>query len=194
MAAEENKEIVRRFFEGVLGEGDESKRQTVITEVLDPSCTLNAPHLFNGEISDQDGVRNFVEQIRTAYPDLDITIEESETTENGDVVTRWKGTGTHTGRIESVEPTGASMSWWGQSVSRLSGGKIVAMWWSTISNTSDGNWSTMELDSVMEEVPEDEPLAPDEELYRMTRMMRKKKKKKKKQTPKPGWCRAFGSC
>jgi hypothetical protein len=76
-------------------------------------------------------------------------------------VTRWKGTGTHTGRIEDLEPTGASLEWWGQSVSRLSGDKIVEMWWSTISNTIDGNWSAMELDSVIEVVPADERLAPD---------------------------------
>jgi predicted ester cyclase len=190
MAAENNTEIVRRFFEGALGEGDETKRRTVITEVLDTHCTLNAPHLFNGEISDQDGVRSFIEQIRTAYPDLDITIEEPETAENGDVVTRWKGTGTHTGGIEDFEPTGASIEWWGQSVSRLSGGKIVAMWWSTFSNTGDGNWSTMELDSLMEVVPEDEPVAPDVELYTMTMMRRRKKKKKR---PKGIACR-MGLC
>jgi hypothetical protein len=35
------------------------------------------------------------------------------------------------------------------------------MWWSTISNTIDGNWSAMELDSVIEVVPADERLAPD---------------------------------
>jgi predicted ester cyclase len=180
MAAENNAEIVRRFFEGALGEGDETKRRTVITEVLDTHCTLNAPGFFTGEISDRDGVGSIVEQISTAFPDLNITIEEPETTENGDVVTRWKGTGTHTGRIEHLEPTGASLEWWGQSVSRLSGDKIVEMWWSTISNTIDGNWSAMELDSVIEVVPADERLAPDV-VY-------------KKPGPKPTFCSAVPWC
>jgi hypothetical protein len=54
------------------------------------------------------------------------------------------------------------------------------MWWSTFSNTGDGNWSTMELDSLMEVVPEDEPVAPDVELYTMTMMRRRKKKKRPK--------------
>jgi predicted ester cyclase len=175
MSAENNKGIVRRFFEGALGKGNERD-----TEVLDPHCTLNAPGFFTGEISDRDGVGNIVEQIRTAFPDLDITIKEPETTESGDVVTRWKGTGTHTGRIEHLEPTGASLEWWGQSVSRLSGDKIVEMWWSTISNTIDGNWSAMELDSVIEVVPADERLAPDV-VY-------------KKPGPKPTFCSAVPWC
>jgi hypothetical protein len=38
MSAENNKGIVRRFFEGALGKGNERD-----TEVLDPHCTLNAP-------------------------------------------------------------------------------------------------------------------------------------------------------
>jgi hypothetical protein len=170
MAEDINKVIVRRFWEEVLGQGN----LRVADQILDPACTLNAPGLLNGEIGDSDEVRNIVEQIRSAFPDFHVTIEELETTADGDVVAGWNGTGTHTGCVGSVEPTGALREWWGVSASRLSDdNKIVEMRWATISRTAEDTWTAMELDSVVELVPREET-APDEEVYR--------------RRPKPLWC------
>ncbi len=93
------------------------------------------------------------------------------------MVTHWEGFGTHNGRVESVEPTGAARRWWGVSVSKLATGKIVAMWWASISGTiPEGTVSAMELDSLVESVSREET-GPDEEVYR--------------RKPRPLWCCIF---
>jgi SnoaL-like domain len=153
-----NKATVQRFWEEAIGQG----RLEVVDQIFDPAITFHAAGLLEDEISGRVEVSDVVEQIRFAFPDIHVTIEEMETTEYGDVLTRWKGTST-------------PREWWGVSNSRLSEGKIVEMWFATISHTADCTWTTMDLDDVVELVPEDEELRPGEEDY-YTRK------------PKPPWC------
>jgi hypothetical protein len=162
-SAVDNKAIVRRFWEEVLDQGN----LEVVDQIFASDCTVSAPGLFDGEISGPAEVREVVEQTRSVFPDLQINIDDLATTENGDVVTRWRGTST-------------SGEWWGQSAARLYNDKIVKMWWAMISyGADDDSWTAMELDSVVDAVRCEE-LPPDEVVYR--------------KKPKPLHCCLFDRC
>jgi len=73
------------------------------------------------------GFRQLIAAYRTAFPDLQVTIDDL-IAGDGKVVVRWTARGTHRGEFLSQPPTGAPVSFSGISIYRLAGGRIVEDW------------------------------------------------------------------
>ena len=115
---DDNKTIVRRVFTEIINRGN-----------LGLADTLVAPgYVYHGsgglEVRGPEGFKQVVTMYRSAFPDLNMTIDDI--VEEGDkVVTRWTGRGTHKGNLAGLAPTGRAVTVTGIVISRLSNGKIV---------------------------------------------------------------------
>ncbi len=109
MSAEENKAVVRRYFEEFhTGREYAILEEIMVSELLEP--TKQVTHI-----------------VLTAFPDYGLTIEE-QIAEEDKVATVWSGSGTHQGEWESpagtIAPTGREVRWLGTTTLLLSEGKI----------------------------------------------------------------------
>jgi predicted ester cyclase len=109
VSAEENKAVVRRYFE----EFHSSREHAILEEIM---------------VSDLlEPTRQVTHMVLTAFPDYRLTIEE-QIAEEDKVATVWTGSGTHQGEWESpagsIAPTGREVRWLGTTTLRLSEGKI----------------------------------------------------------------------
>ena len=109
MSAEENRAVVRRYFEGFHN----GREHSILEEIV-------APDLI-------EPTRRATDMMLTAFPDYRLTIED-QIAEADKVATVWTGSGTHQGEWESpagsVAPTGRQVTWTGTTTLRLSEGKI----------------------------------------------------------------------
>jgi predicted ester cyclase len=117
--AEENKNVVRRFWEEVLGK----RELNVADEILASNCKLNSDDDPAIKVGDRDGIKDFIELLHVACPDMQVTIQD-QIAEADKVVTRWAMTGLNQGEILGMAPTGKQMVAQGISVSKISDGKI----------------------------------------------------------------------
>ena len=118
---EENKAIIRRFFEEVWNE----KNINVIDEVIAAEQVDHS--LPPGLPAGVEGVKMFVGMYLNAFPDTQMTIED-QIADGDRVVTRWRATGTHKGELMGIPATGKQMSITGIDINVVSGGKSVEHW------------------------------------------------------------------
>lgn len=118
MNIEENKLIVRRFYEEVVNTGYIDK----IEDLISPEYT---------EVSDGKrytvgigGAKAHIISVRETYPDLNISIER-QIAEGEWVVTCITARGTHKGVWIGIKPTGKKVAFTGVNVDRIVEGKIV---------------------------------------------------------------------
>ena len=132
-----NKQIVRRALE------EPWRNLDVLDEVIDETYVGYDPS--NPEpLRGVQGVKDFVNQYRSAFEDAQITIQEQIA--EGDVVaTRWEGRGRHTGELMGMQPTGRDVTVSGLTLSRVAGGKIVEEW---------TNWDTFGMLQQVGAVPD----------------------------------------
>ena len=122
MAARDNKQLVRRFYDEGWGEG----RLDVADEVFADDYVrhdLRATGAGPGPGGQKEVARAF----RAAFPDLafgvDILIAEGDY-----VAARWTASGTHAGRWGAVEATGRSVTFSGVNIFRFERGRVAEMW------------------------------------------------------------------
>jgi len=118
----ENKAIVRRFFEEVVNKGNMAVADELIAQ----------DYLEHGSPAGQpagiEGFKQFIALVATAFPDLQVTIEDMISEENK-VVVRLTVHGTHTGKLMgAIPPTGKRAMWTGIDIIRVVGGKIAERW------------------------------------------------------------------
>lgn len=77
-----------------------------------------------------EGFKRFFATLRSAFPDLHITSEHVDTTED-DIALAYTITGTHKGEFFGVAPTGKHVSARGMQIARFENGKIVERWGSS---------------------------------------------------------------
>lgn len=118
MTLEDNKALVRRFYEEAANTGN--------VELLE---TLIAPDY--GEVYDGvrhavgiEGAKAHIVGVRQTYPDLHITIER-QIAEGEWVVSCITATGTHKGSWLGIRPTGKTVVFTGVNVDRVVGERIV---------------------------------------------------------------------
>lgn len=120
--SEENKALVRRVFEDVWNKGN--------LAVVDELCATNylghQPSIPEG-IRGPEGFKQFVTMYRTAFPDVQFTIEDM-IAEGDKVVDRWTARGTHKGALMDIPPTGKQVTVTGMGIVRIEGGKAVEAW------------------------------------------------------------------
>ena len=124
MSAEENKAAVQRFGEEAFNNGDLSSSEELIADAIvdhDP-----AP----GQAPGREGIEQFVTTMRSAFPDLQTTIDEI-IAEGDYVAFRYTIEGTHQGEFMGVAPTGNRVSVTAMEMLRFADGKMVDRWVNT---------------------------------------------------------------
>ena len=72
-------------------------------------------------------MKNYLENLFNAFPDLNITVDEM-IVEGNKMVQRWTMTGTNTGSMGDMPPTGKNVRFSGVSIGHFVNGKAVEMW------------------------------------------------------------------
>lgn len=121
MSTEQNKAKIRYYFEEVWNKGN----LAAVDEVVDANLVdHNAPP---GLPPGREGHKLFVQAFRTAFPDLNFTIEDLLA--DGDkVIARFTSRGTHHGDLMGIPPTGKQITVTGISIDRFEGDKYVESW------------------------------------------------------------------
>lgn len=113
---EENKAIVRRFYEEVFNRG----REEVIDEIISPDY-IDYGHEPPGRGT--EGAKQDFRGATSVFSNTYYTIDEMIAT--GDcVIVRWTGQYIHSGEFAGVAPTGKSVSLTGISIYRVANGQI----------------------------------------------------------------------
>lgn len=118
MTNEENKALVRRYYEDVVNTG----AVDAVTRFISPDYVEvhgNARHAIGVE-----GAREHLRGVRRTYPDLHLTIEQ-QIAEGEWVVTRVTMRGTHRGEWQGIAPTGKRIEVSAVNIDRVVGGRIV---------------------------------------------------------------------
>ena len=121
--SEENKALVRRYFEEIWDKGN----LELIDELFTTNFVRHGPTATEGEVHGLEGFKGLVSMYHTALPDLRVPIEDL-ISEGDRVVIRWRARGTHQGELMGIPPTGNRVQMTGMYMSRISGGKIVEEW------------------------------------------------------------------
>ena len=121
--SEENKVLVRRYFEEIWDKGN----LDLIDELFTTNFVRHGPIGTEGEVRGLEGFEGLVSSYRSGLPDLRIPIED-QIAEGDKVVTRWTAYGTHQGELLGNAPTGNQATLTGILVDRVSGGKIEEEW------------------------------------------------------------------
>ena len=122
----DNKTIVKQFLEGAsTGNWD------VIDEYAAPGYVGHDPSQ-PGPIRGIDGIKANFQQYLDAFTGGHISVVE-QIAEGNIVATRWTASGTHTGEIAGIAPTGKEVTVSGINITKLEGGKILEEW---------SNWDT----------------------------------------------------
>ena len=121
--SEENKALVRRYFEEIWDKGN----LDAIEELFTTDFVRHGPTAAEGEVRGQEGFEGLVSSYRTGLPDLRVSIEDL-IAEGDRVVTRWTARGTHQGELMGNAPTGNPATVTGILIDRISGGKIEEEW------------------------------------------------------------------
>jgi len=120
MSVEENKAIVRRYFEG-WNKGN--------LAVFDELCA--ADFVWHGpggqEHFDLKAAKKVFTRFPTTFPDFRVTIEWM-VAEGDKVVSYSTRTGTHQGEYRGIAATGKRVTWTWMSICRIEGGKIIEEW------------------------------------------------------------------
>lgn len=122
MTTENNKAIARTLTEEVFNRGN----LAVADKIIAPDFIHHDPNTKEFQ-SGPEGFKRFLARYRDAFPDLHITIEQ-QIAEGDLVVDRWTGSGTHSGELMGIPPTGKKVTLCGISIHRIVGGKITETW------------------------------------------------------------------
>jgi steroid delta-isomerase-like uncharacterized protein len=118
MSIEENKAIVRRFFEELLS----TDNFAVADEILSPDFRF----YFAGSpvAMDLESYMEFLVARRAAFPDRRFVVEDM-IAEGDKVSARFTMRGTHKGEFRGIAPSGTELTMTGIDMIRLSEGKMV---------------------------------------------------------------------
>jgi len=121
MSTEDNKAVVRRFYEEVMNQ----KKRAVLDEVFD----LNVVDHFAppGTPGGLEGARQTLGMFLSAFPDLHFTVEDL-VAEGDKVVARATLSGTQQGTFMGIPATGRHVTITGIDINRFEGGKSVEHW------------------------------------------------------------------
>ena len=120
MSTEENKNIVRRFFEIGPSKGDLSEAN----KLLAPNFTLHVPLPCSPGVQ---GINEVIIACRTAFHDLNVTVEDM-VAEGDKIAARFTAQGIHKGAFMGLPPTYKPISMTGIEIFRIKDGKIAEIW------------------------------------------------------------------
>ena len=124
MSAEENKELIRRFFKILQQEVWPSGNVQPAAALLAPDWVYHDP---STPLRGHEGFQQLITMYRTAFPDGQFTIEDL-VAEGDKVLTRFTARGTHTGELLGIPPSGKAVEFSVLSLVRIEAGKIAEEW------------------------------------------------------------------
>ena len=127
MSLEENKAIIRRFYEA-LNKRDLSLLDDLVASVyIDHTYQSQDPE--GGYLNEMylEGLKQSLTKFYKGFPDWIMTIDDI-IAEGDKVWVRFKATGTHTGKHHGLAPTGKKITETGVDIMRIVDGKIVEGW------------------------------------------------------------------
>jgi steroid delta-isomerase-like uncharacterized protein len=121
MSLEENKSLVRRYYEEMWNRWDLSLAEDLIDEELTFRGSLGVA------VRGRAAFRDYMNTVRRAFPDFHNRVEEL-IAEGDMVVARLTYTGTHHGELFGIAPTGRRVTYAGVAVFRIEAGRIREGW------------------------------------------------------------------
>lgn len=122
MSLEENKQLVRRWFEELNSRNFDAADELYTSDYVLHDLSV-PPELPPGP----EGLKLYLQSIVAAIPDIQATIEHLVA--EGDKVAVWATfAGTHQGEFVGVPPTGNAVRITVSSIMRIAGGKIAEEW------------------------------------------------------------------
>jgi steroid delta-isomerase-like uncharacterized protein len=113
--------IARRIVDEVWAEG----RLETIDELVAEDFHGWTP--TNGEIRGREAFREMVKMYRSAFPNMTMVVDLIAA--DGEwVTTKWTASGTHTGELMGMAPTGKDVTVTGIEIDRIAGGQIAEGW------------------------------------------------------------------
>jgi predicted ester cyclase len=122
MSTEDNKALMRRFYEEVFNK----KNLAAIDDFIDPNIVDHAA--IPGMAGGLEGTKQAIGMYLMAFPDLQLTVED-QIAEGDKVVSRLSGRGTHQGVFMGIPPTGKHVTVTLIEINRIAGGKGVVEHW-----------------------------------------------------------------
>jgi serine phosphatase RsbU (regulator of sigma subunit)/ketosteroid isomerase-like protein len=120
-AQENNKALVRRFFEEVWNKGNVA----VVDEILAPDFVDRS--LLPGQEPSQEGYKRSIIAFRAAFSFADLTIE-TQVAEGDMVVTKFSTRCIHRGEFLGVPPSGEEGTYASIRIHRIAGGQVTDEW------------------------------------------------------------------
>ena len=118
--SKQNKTLARRWFEDLFSRGDLDAADEILSaDFLD--------HLPREEERGIEELKHYVSVYRTAFPDIEDTVEEI-VAEGDKVVVRWRSRGTHQGEFMGLPPTGRQVTFTGMRLFSIAENKIAESW------------------------------------------------------------------
>jgi steroid delta-isomerase-like uncharacterized protein len=116
-----NKAIYQQYIQQVFNQG----QLEMLDQLLAPSYVYHEapPEILPGA----EGIKQVVSMFRTAFPDLEITIED-QIAEDDKVCSRATTRGTHQSKIFGIPATGKAVAMTGLTLVRIVEGRIVESW------------------------------------------------------------------
>ena len=121
--SEENKALTRRSWE-IVAKASLETLDDALKEVYADTIVMHEP---DEDVRGIEGLTQFVSMIRSALPDLRVTLED-DIAEGDKVVSRWRAQGTHQGELMGIAPTGNEVAITGITIHRIEDGKIIEEW------------------------------------------------------------------
>ncbi|MGD9116697.1 MAG: ester cyclase [Dehalococcoidia bacterium] len=121
MGIEENKRLIRRYFEEAFNTGEDVRFDEFFSaDFIDHDS-------FPGQVAGPDGVREAYRSWRQSFPDTRGTINDI-IAEKDRVAVRTTLEATHLGAFSGIAPTHKQIKLGAVSIFRIVGGKIVERW------------------------------------------------------------------
>ena len=122
MTTEQNKALIRRFYEEVWNNGNFDVAEEIfaadyLRHDLRPGKALPGP----------EGQKRIAADFRAAFPDLAMQVDFM-IAEGDMVMARWTTEGTNTGQWANVPPTGKHAKFSGVNIFRIANGRVVELW------------------------------------------------------------------
>ena len=122
MPTENNKALIRRFYEEVWDHGNtEFAFEVFADDYVRHDFRATEPQ------PGPAGQKGIADDFRAAFPDLRVNVDLI-VGEDDLVVSRWTATGTHLGSWAGMEPSGRPMTLSAVNIFRFEDGKVVEIW------------------------------------------------------------------
>ena len=123
MSGEENKTLMRRFYEEVMNQ----KNVAAINEFFAPTFVNHSASQLGMTGGDLEHVKQFLSMVMQSFPDLNYTVEDL-LAEGDKVTARLTISGTQQGAFMGIPPTGKHATVSDIEIFRITGGKAIETW------------------------------------------------------------------